>query len=86
MTQSSIIEILSHHIQSELASGRSPTALAPDFPLIQSGLIDSLSLFTLITFIEERFQIRIQPDEIVLENFVTLAAIEQFVRGKQPRL
>jgi acyl carrier protein len=47
--------------------------------LIESGLIDSISLVRLITFLEEHFQIRVQDEEIVPEHFRSLKQIETFV-------
>jgi acyl carrier protein len=36
----------------------------------------------LIGFIEERFEVKIEPEEVNLENFETLSAIDRLVRHK----
>lgn len=37
--------------------------------LIDKGLFDSLEVMTIVTEIEERFHVEIDPDEITAENF-----------------
>ena len=47
--------------------------------LIESGVIDSITLLRLITFLEEHYQIRIPDEEMVPEHFRFLKDIEAFV-------
>jgi acyl carrier protein len=51
--------------------------------LIDDGILDSLSLMHLITFLEESFGIEIGPEEVVPENFETIGDIASLVRGQQ---
>ncbi len=53
--------------------------------LTQSGIIDSLAIFRLVSFLEETFGIRIADDEIVNENFASVDVIEKLVNGKLER-
>jgi acyl carrier protein len=56
--------------------------LEPETNLIETGVIDSMSLLRLIAFLEERFQIEV-PDEAVLpDNFRSLSAMERFLVQK----
>jgi acyl carrier protein len=48
-------------------------------PLVEQGIIDSLAIFMLIGFIKEEFGIEIDPDDVSLDNFETIDAIEQLV-------
>ena len=48
-------------------------------PLVQQGIIDSLAIFMLIGFIKEEFGVQIDPDNVSLENFETINAIEALV-------
>lgn len=50
--------------------------------LLDEGVLDSFRLMTLIQFISERFDIELQPDDVVPENFRTLEAIASLVDGK----
>ena len=53
--------------------------------LIQSGVIDSLGIFRLVSFLEENCKVRIADEEIVGENFETIDDIERFVSTKLSR-
>ncbi len=53
--------------------------------LTASGIIDSLAIFRLVSFLEDTFAIRIADDEIVNENFASVDAIENMVNGKLER-
>jgi len=51
-----------------------------DTQLIESGIIDSLSLMILIAHVEESFGIEIDGCEYVPENFESVSAIESLIR------
>ena len=77
----SLLAAIAGYIERDL--GRGPLALTPDTPLIESGLIDSLTLFKLIDFVQRQTAIRVEPAEITLDNFGTPAAIERLVAAKR---
>ncbi len=54
--------------------------LAPDTDLIEQGVIDSMSLLRLVSFLEEHCQITVQDEDLVLGNFRSLGAIQAFVQ------
>ena len=72
-------------IAAELADGLRPGPLGDQLPLIEQGLIDSLGIFQLISFLEDRFGIAVTDEELVAQNFGTIAAIARFVRSKPRR-
>jgi acyl carrier protein len=47
--------------------------------LIERGIIDSMSLVRLISFIEENYEIQVQDEDIVPENFSSLNKISSFI-------
>jgi acyl carrier protein len=47
--------------------------------LIRMGLIDSVSTFRLVTFLDEQFQIGIDAAELVPENLRTIEKLGQMV-------
>ena len=69
-------------VAENLALGKGVGSIEDDTSLIENGVIDSLGIFQLVSFLESGFGIRVEDAEIVLENFRTIDAIEQFVRGK----
>lgn len=50
--------------------------------LLEEEIIDSLGIFTLIAFIEDRFKVKVEPEEVNLENFETLEAMSRMVESK----
>jgi acyl carrier protein len=65
----------------EFASER--PSFAPGENLLAQGIIDSLGILKLVTFLEERFGIETTEDDLVPENFATLAQIVSFVEQKR---
>jgi acyl carrier protein len=47
--------------------------------LIDTGLVDSMGLEQVIHFVERRAGVRLSDDDVVPENFQTVAAIEGLV-------
>jgi acyl carrier protein len=50
--------------------------------LTQNGIIDSLAIFRLVSFLEDTFAVRIADDEIVNENFASVDTIDRLVTAK----
>jgi acyl carrier protein len=67
------------YVQDELMADTPAAELDENTHLIEEEILDSLAIFTMVTFLEERFSIQIDPEEVVLDNFETLGAIEQMV-------
>ena len=56
--------------------------LKDDTDLQESGLLDSLSTLALISFLEDTFQIQVNPADIHAETFQTLDAIATLISSK----
>jgi len=63
---------LSRFIEDELAV---ESELAEDTLLFSSGLIDSFSLVSLMSYIEDEGGVRIAPGDVKLENFDSIGRI-----------
>lgn len=50
-----------------------------DTPLLEWGVLNSISTMQLIGFIRERFQIDVPPEEVVGSNFKDLRSISQLL-------
>lgn len=57
--------------------------LTDDFPLLESQVLDSMGLYELVTDLEQRYGIEISDEELVPENFGTVASIARLVEAKQ---
>ena len=55
--------------------------LSPDVPLL-AGLLDSFGLISLLSFLEETYDITIQHDDVVDENFRSLDDVAALVERK----
>jgi len=59
--------------------------LSDDEDLIESDLLDSAAIVALVSFLEDRFGVRVDEHvDLVPDNFRTIAAIATFVRRKSP--
>jgi acyl carrier protein len=67
----------------ELMSDSSEMELGDDEPLIKDGLIDSLGIFLLVGFLEQRFGVRVRPEDITVENFASVTSITRLVEVHQ---
>ena len=78
----SIETIISQYIIDEKLSENVLTKIDPDDSLISSGVLDSMALLQLIAFVEQRFGITVDDDEVNLENFQTVNNIKALVEKK----
>jgi acyl carrier protein len=58
------------------------THLDDDEPLIESGIIDSLGVLKIMSFLDESFGVDLSSDEIRLENFKDVRTICAVVEGQ----
>jgi acyl carrier protein len=56
--------------------------LRPETSLIESGLLDSLMVLEVVAFLEATFPVTLEAEDITLDNFETLAAIEALVESR----
>jgi acyl carrier protein len=75
---------LKHYIATEIMYA-DDDALSEDEPLLGSGIIDSLGIMRLVSYIEEEFGVEVPEDQLVPEHFRTVTALAQFVERLQHR-
>jgi acyl carrier protein len=78
-------DIIHKFISTELLQGTGETTLGDDDQLIQSGIIDSLGIMTMLSFLEEEFTLQIPGEDLIPENFAsisTIAALVERLRNK----
>jgi acyl carrier protein len=69
-------------ILKQFLPGEDADALADDTAMMDTGILDSLAILKLITYLEEAFGIRVEAHEADAENMNTLADITRFVSSK----
>ncbi|NTX01465.1 acyl carrier protein [Myxococcus sp. CA040A] len=77
-TEEQVAQIIRAHIDQEFLFRTKDSGLADDDSLIARGVIDSMGIFRLVNFLEQRFEISVSPPDIVMENFRSLQAIRAF--------
>jgi len=77
-------KVINDYISREIVPDASLLPLANDTSLLDSDIIDSLSLVRLVVFLEERFGITIGDTELLPENFASVNAICAYLRAREP--
>lgn len=50
--------------------------------LLETGIVDSVGMLELVSFIEEEYSIKVEEDDLMPENFESLTAVQDYVKGK----
>lgn len=58
-------------------------AINKDLALLDSGILDSLGVVQLVTFLSEKLGVEVQDDDFIAENFETVGSLARFVAKKQ---
>ncbi|MFZ0275937.1 MAG: acyl carrier protein [Candidatus Sulfotelmatobacter sp.] len=58
------------------------TTIEDATPLVTGGLIDSIGMIGLVTFLEARFKVEFVPREINVHSLDTLEQIEELIQKK----
>jgi acyl carrier protein len=76
--------VINEYISQELVRDPALLPLADDAPLLDSGILDSLSLLRLVIFVEERFGVTIGDDaELLPERFASVNTICAYLRTRE---
>jgi acyl carrier protein len=73
--------ILMEYIRDEFARNRGAD-IKEDEDLLSSGLIDSLGILKLVSFIEDRFGIEVPGEDVVYDNFFSVDAMSRYLAGR----
>jgi len=72
-------DILIQYLKAEIL-GDLNEEITPEDDLLGSGLVDSMGMMKFIGFIESEFGFSVPPGDMVIENFMTVAAIESYIK------
>jgi acyl carrier protein len=75
--------IINAYISKELVTRPELLPLQNDTVLLETGILDSLSVLKLMLFLEEHFRVVIDPADLVAEHFQTVDAISAYLRRQQ---
>jgi len=58
--------------------------LDDDESFLEAGVVDSLGVLELVTFVEEKFDVPVSDDEIVPANFDSVNNLAAYIESKRP--
>jgi acyl carrier protein len=61
-------------------------AIGVDESLIQSGVVDSTGLLELVYFVESRYALHVPDQDLLPENFETIANISAYIAARMARV
>ena len=81
--QSALKDQIREFILENLAQPKGITSITDDEPLMETGVIDSLGIFRLVSFLEDQLRVRVSDEEINPETLKNLNTIEELVLRKR---
>jgi acyl carrier protein len=73
---------LRHFVVENFLFGQDDGSLSADDSFIETGIVDSTGVLELIGFLETRYGIKVEDDELVPANLDTLNRLSAFVQRK----
>jgi acyl carrier protein len=73
-----IIDALRSYVSEQVLQDTN-AKIEPDTPLLEWGILNSISTVQLIGFIREKFAVDVPPEEVVGSNFKDLRSIAQLL-------
>ena len=79
----SVREELREFIIENFMIGRDPEELSDSGSLLELGIIDSTGVLEVVGFLEEKYGLEVDDDELVPENLDSIENLEGFIKRKQ---
>jgi acyl carrier protein len=54
-----------------------------DASFLDSGMIDSMGVMDLVTFVQSSFGLDVEPEHVTPENFDSVARLARYIRGQR---
>lgn len=82
MSEHEIKVAVSNFILNEFLPGEDPSALTDTTALVSTGVLDSIALLKVVTFLESQFGITLEAHEAGVDHLNTIADIVRLVLSK----
>jgi acyl carrier protein len=83
MNEQEIKTSIKNFILNEYLPGEDPAALTDTTALMTTGILDSIAVLKVVTFLENEFGITVEPHEAVVDNLNTISDITRLVMAKK---
>lgn len=81
----SVSDVLINFIKENFITGRGKENIDLEQSLIDSGIIDSTGILELVMFLEEKYSITIEDEELIPENLDSVKNLVAFLERKGVR-
>ncbi len=78
-------DVIRDFIENDIIQHALDKPLADHDQLVESGIVDSLAIMSLLIFLEEKFSIQIPSEDLNPENFATVSTLTALVERQQAR-
>jgi acyl carrier protein len=83
MDLNGIKDELRQYILAQFLPGEKASNLHDDTPLRTSGIVDSMGMLQMVSFVEERFGVEVEAYEASIANFDRISDIAAFIESKR---
>jgi acyl carrier protein len=80
-TRADVADALRRFVLEHFPAARQ-SELADDAPLLESGIVDSLGILELVTFVTETFGVTVSDEDLQPENFRSIHALATFIERR----
>ena len=81
MTQDDVQAKILEFVRQQFPAARKRGITETD-SLLQQGVIDSMGILEIVTFLEQRFSIQLTDDEMLADHFESVRSMADLVRSK----
>lgn len=76
-------DVLKNYLHTELHDDGASVEVREDDNLLANGIIDSLGVLKLVSFIEHQFKVEIPDEDVTVKNFRCLKDIASYLETKK---
>ncbi len=85
MTPENIAQEVRNFILENFLFGEDGDSLTDDVSFLEAGILDSTGVLQLVAFLEERFQIKVEDEELLPENLDSIENVVNYMGEKMGR-
>lgn len=76
-------EIVKDYVSRELVDDGKEVEIKEEENLLANGIMDSLGILKLVSFIEQKFDVQVPDEDITVQNFRSLKDIASYLENKR---
>jgi len=75
-------DILLAYINQHFVDEEEQESVTENDDLLSEGILDSLGMMKLIRFVEDEFDVKVQPEDMTVENFTSVRSIVDYLKSQ----